>query len=346
MKIAIVLFNLGGPDSPAAVRPFLQNLFNDPAIIGVPMPFRWLLAYWIALRRAPVAQKIYQHLGGKSPILELTQKQALALEKQFFGDDEIKTFISMRYWHPMSSETAQLVKNFSPDQIILLPLYPQFSTTTTGSSLDDWKQSAKQVGLEVPSTTVCCYPDEPGFIKAIAGLVESEINQASKNGKPRILFSAHGLPKKIVDGGDPYPDHVEITAAAVVSKLDQVDLDWVVCYQSRVGPLQWIGPSTDDEIARAAKDGVPIVIVPIAFVSEHSETLVELDIEYRELAEELGIKAYHRAATVSTDGDFIDGLKNNVNRALRSIRGGVISCCTNKGACSVNVTCCPLMKMK
>jgi ferrochelatase len=346
MKIAIVLFNLGGPDSPAAVRPFLQNLFNDPAIIGVPTPFRWLLAYWIAFRRAPVAQKIYQHLGGKSPILDLTQKQAQALEQQFSGDDEIKTFISMRYWHPMSNETAQSVKNFSPDQIILLPLYPQFSTTTTGSSLNDWKRAAEQAGLEAPSTAVCCYPDEPGFIKAVASLVENEINQASKNGKPRVLFSAHGLPKKIVDGGDPYPDHIKLTAAAVVARLDRVNLDWVVCYQSRVGPLQWIGPSTEDEIARAAKDGVPIVIVPIAFVSEHSETLVELDIEYRELAEELGITAYHRAATVSTNRHFIEGLKSSVDRALKSTREGVISCCTNKGACSSYVKCCPLIKIK
>ncbi|MBL6941151.1 MAG: ferrochelatase [Rhodospirillales bacterium] len=348
MKVAIVFFNLGGPDKLAAVRPFLRNLFNDPAIIGAPAPIRWLLAHWLSYRRAPVAQGIYQHLGGKSPLLDLTEKQAWALQQQFSGADEIKTFISMRYWHPMSDETARAVKNFAPDRIILLPLYPQFSTTTTGSSLADWKRAAKQAGLDAPSAAVCCYPDEPGFINAVTRLLEGEINQAEKTGKPRILFSAHGLPKKIVDAGDPYPRHVERTAAAVVARLAQANLDWIVCYQSRVGPLQWIGPSTEDEIARAAKDGVPVVVVPIAFVSEHSETLVELDIEYRELAEGLGVSGYHRVATVSTEADFIGGLKNMVDQALASIKAGdkdervTISCSTGAGACSAEVACCPL----
>ena len=348
MKVAIVLFNLGGPDKPAAVRPFLRNLFSDPAIIGAPGPIRWLLARWISFRRAPIALKIYQHLGGKSPLLDLTGKQARALEQLFSGPDEIKAFISMRYWHPMSDETARAVRNFAPDRVVLLPLYPQFSTTTTGSSLTDWKRAAKQAGLDATTTTVCCYPDEPGFITAIARLVESEINQASSAGKPRILFSAHGLPKKIVDAGDPYPRHVEMTATAIVANLAQADLDWVVCYQSRVGPLQWIGPSTEDEIARAANDGVPVVIVPIAFVSEHSETLVELDIEYRELADQLGVCAYHRVATVGMEARFIGGLKNCVDRAMDAIKAGdkgeavTISCSEVGGACAPGVVCCPL----
>jgi protoporphyrin/coproporphyrin ferrochelatase len=348
MKVAIVLFNLGGPDKPAAVRPFLRNLFNDPAIIGAPAPIRWFLAHWISYRRAPIAQGIYRHLGGKSPLLDLTGKQARALEQQFFGPDEIKAFVSMRYWHPMSDETARAVKSFAPDRIVLLPLYPQFSTTTTGSSLNDWKRAAKEAGLDAPSVAVCCYPDEPGFISTVSGLVEEEIKQASKSGKPRILFSAHGLPKKIVDAGDPYPHHVERTAAAIVDRIGQPDLDWVVCYQSRVGPLQWIGPSTEDEIGRAAKDGVPVVIVPIAFVSEHSETLVELDIEYRELADQLGISAYHRVATAGTQTPFIAGLKNIVEQALASIKAGdkgetvTITCSTGAGVCSSGGSRCPL----
>jgi len=350
MKVAIVLFNLGGPDSLAAVRPFLRNLFNDPAIINSPAPIRWLLAHWISFKRASIAKGIYQHLGGKSPLLQLTGKQAQALEQQFTGADEIKTFISMRYWHPMSDETVLEVKAFAPDRIVLLPLYPQFSTTTTGSSLTDWRRVVEAVGLDVPSVEVCCYPDEPGFISAIAGLIEVALVDAQKSGIPRVLFSAHGLPQKIVDVGDPYPQQVEMTARAVVDKLDQEGLDWIVCYQSRVGPLQWIGPSTEDELVRAANDGVPVVVVPIAFVSEHSETLVELDIEYRDLANSLGIPAYHRVATVSTQAQFINGLKNIVVRALQSIKAGdngkgiTISCAAGSRACPSNNRACPLNK--
>ncbi|NQU58902.1 MAG: ferrochelatase [Rhodospirillales bacterium] len=348
MKVAIVLFNLGGPDSPAAVRPFLRNLFNDPAIIAAPQPIRWLLAHWISFRRAPIARAIYEHLGGKSPLLELTNNQAQALEQRFAGSDEVRSFISMRYWHPMSEETVRAVKDFAPDRIILLPLYPQFSTTTTGSSLSNWREAAKRAGLDTPSVGICCYPDAPGFISAIADLLKGALGEAAKSGKPRVLFSAHGLPKKIVDSGDPYPNHVEITAKAVVDKLGDADLDWVVCYQSRVGPLQWIGPSTEDEIACAAKDGVPVVVVPIAFVSEHSETLVELDIEYRELALSLGITAYHRVATVSTNRLFVDSLKNIVDQALDSMKAGdkgetfTISCAVEPGACSLGSPQCPL----
>lgn len=340
MKVAIVLFNLGGPDSPAAVRPFLRNLFNDPAIIGALAPIRRLLANWISFRRAPVARRIYQHLGGKSPLLELTARQARALERRFTGEDEVKTFISMRYWHPMSDETALAVKAFAPDRIVLLPLYPQFSTTTTASSLADWRRAARQVGLDAPSAGICCYPDAPGFIGAIAGLVETELAEALKSGPPRILFSAHGLPKKIVASGDPYPQHVEMTARAVVGRLGRADLDWVVCYQSRVGPLEWIGPSTKAEIGRAAKDGVPVVVVPVAFVSEHAETLVELDIEYRKLAVSLGIAGYHRTPTVGTEPGFIGALKNIVDRALESIKAGdkgemvTISCATEPATCA------------
>jgi len=322
MKVAIVLFNLGGPDSPEAVRPFLRNLFNDAAIIGAPTPVRWLLAHWISFRRAPIARKIYAHLGGKSPLLELTEQQARALENQFQGDDDVRAFIAMRYWHPMSDETVKKVKEFAPDRIVLLPLYPQFSTTTTGSSLADWRRAAQQAGLNVPTAAICCYPDEPGFINAVAGYMAGSLAEASQTGKPRVLFSAHGLPKKIIDGGDPYAQHVEMTAAAIVEQLAIVDLDWSVCYQSRVGPLEWIGPATEDEIARAAKDKVPVVVVPIAFVSEHSETLVELDIEYRELAESLGVPAYHRVATVCIQENFIGGLKKMVDQALMTIKKG------------------------
>ncbi len=338
-RTAIVLFNLGGPDGPGAVRPFLFNLFNDPAIIAAPGPLRWLLAQVISRRRAPVARRIYDELGGGSPLLANTEAQARALEAVLnaqAGDGEIKSFIAMRYWHPTSEETARAVKAYDPDRVVLLPLYPQFSTTTTGSSIAAWAGAAARAGLEVPTRTLCCYPTEPGFVAEVAGRLGSALAQAGRqtdgHGAPRVLFSAHGLPKKIVERGDPYRWQVERSAAAVVEVLGQeggqADLDWRICYQSRVGPLEWIGPSTEAEIARAGRDGVALVVVPIAFVSEHSETLVELDIEYRRLAIEAGVPAYIRVPTVGTGAAFIAGLADLVrlaladSRSLRSQEGG------------------------
>ena len=325
MKIAIVLFNLGGPDNLSAVQPFLFNLFNDHSIIGVPNPFRWFLAKLLSYRRAPLAKDIYTLLGGSSPLLAQTKDQAQALEQQFKGNKKIKTFIAMRYWHPMSNETIELVKEFNPDKIILLPLYPQFSTTTTGSSLIEWQRTAKKADLNVPTFAICCYPQEPGFIESIVEATQVAVQNATYKGKPRILFSAHGLPQKIVDRGDPYPDHIAITAQEVVKKLKIPDLDWSICYQSRVGPLKWIGPSTDAEIIRAARDNVPVVVVPIAFVSEHSETLVELDIEYKELALSQGVPSYHRVDTVSVKPKFIKGLKRLVEKTLDQFDDVVVS---------------------
>lgn len=316
MKLAIVLFNLGGPDHVTAIEPFLFNLFSDKAIISVPQPFRWLLAKYISLRRAPVAAEIYAHLGGKSPLLDLTKKQADALNltvSQQLGENvEINTFISMRYWHPMSEECAKNVKEFNPDHVVLLPLYPQFSTTTTGSSLKNWHKAARKVSLKAKVTTICCYPENEGFIEAMVENLLPQIEEIRFLNKPRILFSAHGLPKKIIDKGDPYQSHVEKTALAIVKKLNIPSLDWWVSYQSRVGPLEWIGPNTEDEIERAGREKVPLIIVPVSFVSEHSETLVELDIEYREVANNAGVPAYMRTPAVGTHPSFIKGLSQLV----------------------------------
>lgn len=320
-KRAVIVFNLGGPDAPQSVRPFLFNLFNDPAIIALPNPLRWLVAKLIAKRRAPVARKIYAHMGGKSPLLELTREQASALQSVLNNEDKSvqnSVFIAMRYWHPFSDETARKVKEFDPDEIVLLPLYPQFSTTTTGSSIRDWKKSAARIGLSAPTRAICCYPVDPGFIEAVGariGEVLDRVRNGSAEIRIRILFSAHGLPKKIIDGGDPYQWQVERTVEACLRTLNARDLgnfDHVICYQSRVGPMQWIGPSIEDEISRAAADGVAIVVAPIAFVSEHSETRVELDIEYRGFAERLGVSSYSRVDTVGTHPAFIAGLRDLV----------------------------------
>jgi len=319
-KLAVVAFNLGGPDGLDAVEPFLFNLFNDRAIIDFPNPFRWVLAKLISKKRAPVAQEIYGHMGGRSPIVELTNAQAQALQTRLGSNldgVEVRVFVTMRYWHPFSGEIVGDVKAFAPDQVVLLPLYPQFSTTTTQSSFTDWDKTVAAAGLDVPTKRVCCYPTEPGFIKAQAQLLKAAMDQAGDN--VRVLFSAHGLPKKIVEGKhDPYPDHVARGAQAVVDQLasqgQRLD-DWLVCYQSRVGRMEWIGPSTEDEIKRAAHDGKSLVVLPLAFVSEHSETLVELDIEYAELARDEGIETYVRVPAVGVHADFIQGLASLVQGA-------------------------------
>ncbi|ABC24411.1 ferrochelatase [Rhodospirillum rubrum] len=322
-RIAVVLFNLGGPDSPEAVRPFLFNLFNDPAIIEGPSLTRWVLARLISWRRAPIAREIYGHLGGRSPLLEQTEGQARALEKALSerGHDA-RCLIAMRYWKPLTREAVKAAKAWNPDQVVLLPLYPQFSGTTSGSSLNQWTVEAEKAGLTAQTHTVCCYATEVGLITALAERTLGGLEQVRESTvglpAPRVLFSAHGLPRKVVDAGDPYQSHVEATVNAVVAAMAVEGLDYQVCYQSRVGPLEWIGPSTEDEIAKAGREGRPLVVVPVAFVSEHSETLVELDIEYGELAEERGVPKYVRVPTVREHPAFIGGLAGLVERAMRS----------------------------
>ncbi|MBC8338659.1 MAG: ferrochelatase [Alphaproteobacteria bacterium] len=352
-RLAVVVFNLGGPDNPEAVEPFLFNLFNDPAIISLPGIFRNPLAKLISRRRGPVARDIYAEIGGKSPLLEETQAQAEALKNKLANlAGDVRVFIAMRYWHPFSEEAAREVKAFEPDQVVLLPLYPQFSTTTTGSSLKAWDRAAEAVGLKAPSRAVCCYPFEPGYIRGQAELIRPAIEDAERQmggGKrARVLFSAHGLPEKVIARGDPYQWQIEQTSAAVsdalAEALSRPDLDWAVCYQSRVGPLKWIGPSLEDELKRAGGDGAGVVVVPVAFVSEHSETLVELDIEYRAVAEELGLPAYVRVPALAVQDDFIGGLARMVEGCLGEPDGIVCLVGGETGGrlCPSNFKGCPL----
>jgi ferrochelatase len=317
-RVAVVLFNLGGPDRPEAVRPFLFNLFNDPAIISLPSIARWPLAKLISGRRNKAAQAIYAHMGGRSPILPNTELQAMALKKELVDIGEVGIFIAMRYWDPLTPAAVAAVKKFAPDEVILLPLYPQFSTTTTESSFSAWRVEAHRQGVKAPTKLICCYPTEPGFIEALAAVTQQAIAAAkAKASAPlMVIFSAHGLPKKIVDRGDPYVAQVSATVLAVVDRLGLSQESWVTAFQSRVGPLEWIGPSTDYMIEEAAEAGKAIVVVPVAFVSEHSETLVELDIEYRHRAELRPAAAYERAPTVSEHPEFIAGLARLVRQAL------------------------------
>jgi protoporphyrin/coproporphyrin ferrochelatase len=328
VKLAIVLFNLGGPDSRESVEPFLRNLFSDPAIIDLPAIVRKPLARFIARRRAPLARKIYDHIGGRSPILEETQGQARALEAQLSGDGvEARAFVAMRCWHPFSDGAAEAVRRFGADRIVLLPLYPQYSTTTTASSLKDWDRAARKAGLTAPTARVCCYPANAGFIAAAADKIRAAMKNPKDGVSYRLLLSAHGLPKRVIEKGDPYQWQVEQTGKAIigalVDALGMENLDWNICYQSRVGPLKWLEPSTDGEIRRAGAEGKGVIVAPIAFVSEHSETLVELDIEYGKLAREAGVPDYRRAGTVGVAAGFVGGLAGLVRKAAAA--GGTVN---------------------
>ena len=316
-KVAVVLFNLGGPDSLEAVQPFLFNLFNDPAIIGLPWPARPLLAALISNRRNAEASANYAIMGGASPLLRETEAQARALEAaRADGPDEVRAFIAMRYWKPFTHACAAEVAAWGPDEVVLLPLYPQFSTTTTGSSLKLWAKTYRGPGRV---RTVCCWPELDGLVEGYARNIAGVWDAAGRPEAIRVLFSAHGLPEAVIQRGDPYQWQVEKTAAAIAARLAprwDGPLDWSVCYQSRVGPLKWIGPPTPEAVQAAVKEGRGVLLAPIAFVSEHVETLVELDREYAELAEHLGAPHYLRAPTVSVGADFIAGLAGLVDRAL------------------------------
>ena len=308
MKKAVILFNLGGPDKIENVEPFLFNLFNDPAILNLPTILRYPLAKLISNRRAPVAKKIYEELGGSSPILKLTEEQSGALEtrlNQTEADNEYKCFIVMRCWNPRAKDVIKNVQLFNPKEIILMPLYPQYSAATSGSSIKEWKDVCKKNNYQVKTSTICCYPTDQNFISAHTKEIIKKIKDL-KNFK--LIFSAHGLPEKNIKKGDPYQWQVEQSVQKIVENLNIKNLDWILSYQSRVGPLKWIGPSTEDIIVENSKIGKHIVLVPIAFVSEHSETLVELDIEYKEIAEANGCKDYTRVPALGINENFIKAM--------------------------------------
>lgn len=312
-KTAVVLFNLGGPLSQDDVRPFLTNLFNDRAIIDLPGPMRWVLSRLIARRREQEAKEVYANLGGGSPLLINTKAQQQALSDQL--GDGYRVFVTMRYWHPFAAETVAAVQAYNPDQVVLLPLYPQFSTTTTASSLKDWYDAAKAVNYTPPTLEICCYGDAQGVVDSFCRSIDYAVAELpppyGTQGAYRVLFSAHGLPERIVEKRrDPYPKQVMAMVDRIAARLS-LD-DFVVCYQSRVGPLKWIGPSIDEALQHAAADGKAVIVVPIAFVSEHSETLVELDMQYRDVAKSLSIPAYVRAKTPGVDPLFIGALANLV----------------------------------
>ena len=338
-KTAIVLFNLGGPDTRENIRPFLRNLFTDPAIIRAPNPIRWALSEIISRTRAPAVAENYAMMdvpGGGSPLLPETEKQAAALEAALDArrpGAEHKCYIAMRYWHPFTKEAAEAVDAWNPDEVILLPLYPQFSSTTTGSSLKEWEKHSSR-----PAKTICCYPFNEDLISAHAEQIMEAWRGAGEPSNTHLLMSAHGVPERVVKDGDPYQWQVEEMAARLVPLLPE---EWVttVCYQSRVGPLQWIGPATEDVIEEASKAGQHIVVAPVAFVSDHIETLVELGEEYREVAEEFGAVGYTNVPALGTAKLFIKSLADEVLAALDSEQ--LLRSCAGGRLCPQGWSDCP-----
>ncbi|MDI7775824.1 ferrochelatase [Asticcacaulis sp. EMRT-3] len=314
-RTAVLLFNLGGPHKPEDVRGFLYNLFADRYIINLPFGLRQGVAALISSRRAPMARANYALMGGGSPILKETEAQRQALETYISKNTqgmETRVFTGMRYWHPFIAETVREIEAYRSDQIVVLPLYPQFSSTTTLSGFEAFKKAYRG---KAKVHYVCCYAGNGHFIKAHADAVAAVLKRLSAPENYRILFSAHGLPETIVKRGDPYSEQVEASVARIMAMLN-TDVEHTICYQSRVGPLKWIGPSTDDTIRQAGRDGKSVIVVPVAFVSEHIETLVELDIEYGHLAREAGVADYIRVPALGVNGDYIKALNDEVLKAI------------------------------
>lgn len=345
-KIAIVLFNLGGPSSLSSVKRFLFNLFYDKAIINLPNPLRFILAKIISITRNKKSQKIYSLVGNNSPILQETESQKAAITeklKQTLNED-FKIFIAMRYSYPDSKEAVRKINEYNPSEIILLPLYPHFSSTTTGSSIKDFISSLYKNKSEDYQhiKTICCYPIDDEFIESHLSLIKQSLKKLKNKKGFRILFSAHGLPVKIIKAGDPYQWQIEKTVESLVSKLSIDNLDYKITYQSRVGPVEWLKPNTEDEIEIAGKEDKSLIIVPIAFVSEHVETLVELDIEYRKIAGKYKIE-YIRTPALGTNKLFINSITKMVSNLVNYgfDTKDLICSSINKRICPYNFTMCP-----
>ena len=317
-RVAVVLFSLGAPDGDDAVRPFLFNVFSDPALLRLPGVLRWPVAWFIARKHTRGVQEIHHRIGGGSPLLENTEAQAAALEMALadLGDADIRVFIAMRYWYPMADETAQKVGDFDPDLVLLLPLHPQYSIATTASSVAAWHRSASVWRVAAPTRLLCCYPVDRGFVDASVHQIRPAYDRATASGRPRLLFSAHGVPERVARDGDPYQVQCGVSALAIADALAIEGLDWAISYQGRVGPLKWIGPSTEEEIERAGRDGVPIMVYPLSFVSERAETLVDIEDRYRALALARGVPYFESVPTVGTHPAFIAGLARLVRSAM------------------------------
>jgi protoporphyrin/coproporphyrin ferrochelatase len=322
-KVAVVLFQLGGPDSQAAVEPFLYNLFSDPDIINFPGSFlaRKPLAKLISTTRSKSVRVKYAEIGGGSPIRRLTEQQARALEVALRPHLTARTFVAMRYWHPNSEEAIASLNRAEFDELVLLPLYPHYSFATTGSSLKEWNRLYKP---KVPVHLVDHFFDHPDYIAGIVDRINGLLNQLPHPDEVQLVFSAHGLPMALVEKGDPYPQHIEATVR-MVRELGAWPNPHVLCYQSRVGPQKWLQPSLTATIEKMAASGIKrMLVIPIAFLTEHIETLHEINIEAREQAEGLGVDDFHMMPALNDSPLLIRALADLVLRAVGR-RSGVAS---------------------
>jgi ferrochelatase len=325
-RVGIVLFQLGGPDSPGAVEPFLYNLFCDPDIID--FPGAWLarrpLAWWISSRRAQVVRDHYNAIGGKSPIRILTERQARALEAALAADFDARCWVAMRYWKPSTADAATAVRSATLDHLVLLPLYPQYSFATTVSSLKEWRRVYRPVAGAPEARLIEEFHVDAQYVQALAERVATSLRHFAEPGKVHLVFSAHGLPLSLIERGDPYQRHVQETVAAVLACGGWRNAH-TLCYQSRVGRQQWLEPSlhaTLEHLARAGEKS--LAVVPVSFVTEHIETLHEINIEAREEAMAAGIAQFDMVPAVGDSPRFIGALADLVRAAIRSNRPAVV----------------------
>ncbi len=321
---AVVLMQLGGPDSLEAVEPFLYNLFCDPDIIDLPLAFlfRKPLARMISRRRAPKVQKYYDYMGGRSPILRLTRRQAAALERSLAGRCNVRVDVAMRYWHPMTEEVVRSLQRDSIGRVILLPLYPQFSKSTTGSSVNEWRRVCRRMGYDPQVEVIEEYCDHPSYVAAVVRNIRIALQRIRPEDRNNVhlVFSAHGTPMKLVQSGDPYQAQVIRTYNAVISTGD-FGLPHHLCYQSKVGPQKWLEPSLVQTIEHLAAECVShVLVVPIAFVSDHSETLWEINREVRDEALRLGIRYYDMSPALNSNPHFIEALADRVLDKLKKTK--------------------------
>lgn len=321
LKTAVVLMQLGGPDSVQAVEPFLYNLFCDPDIIDLPLAFlfRKSLARKISRSRAPRVRKFYEYMGGRSPILRLTRRQAAALERTLAGRCDARIVVAMRYWHPLTEDVARVLQRERIEHVVLLPLYPQYSRSTTGSSVNEWRRACRRLSYAPRTDVIEEYCDHPSYVAAVVRNIRIALHRVrpEDRGKVHLVFSAHGTPLKLVRAGDPYQAQVVRTYNAVVS-AGEFGLPHCLCYQSKVGPQKWLEPSLVHTIERLAAERVShILVVPIAFVSDHSETLWEINHEVRDEAMRQGIQYYDMSPALNTNPLFIEALADRTLQLLK-----------------------------
>lgn len=323
-KIGVVLLNLGGPDSLEAVEPFLYNLFVDPDIINFPgsFLFREWLAKLISSKRHPRIQEQYKQIGGKSPLKEYTLGQAKLLEEKLNERFPAKVYAAMRYWHPFTEETLDELEKEGITKVILLPLYPQYSKATTVSSVKEWKKQLEKRGNpnKIEWSLIESYYDYPPYIDAFVERVNEGLQKfpAEKRADVHLLFSAHGTPMKLVKEGDPYSDHIRKTVELVM-KQGAFKQNHSLCWQSKVGPQKWLTPSTPDMIEEQAAKGEKLMLaIPIAFASDHLETLFEVGIEFKHLAKEAGVEQFEVTEGLNYSPKFIDALAQLVFQKANS----------------------------